>query len=174
MIKLNLGCGKDIRKDYLNADKALLPGVNVVCNIENGLPFKSNVFDTILCKHVLEHLNDFMSAMDDLHRILKNNGVLDVVVPYCSSVNAYADPTHKRFFAYKTMDCFEKDSACDFYTETEFKIIRRKLHFSGDPRLDFLNNILNPIINKAPVFYERFFLWILPVNKIFFTMKAVK
>ena len=43
MKKLNLGCGTDIKKGYINLDVAKLDGVDVVHDINRlPLPFKEN------------------------------------------------------------------------------------------------------------------------------------
>jgi predicted SAM-dependent methyltransferase len=48
MNKLNLGCGKDIRKGWTNLDCVNLPGVDIVHNINYlPLPFNDNEFDEI-------------------------------------------------------------------------------------------------------------------------------
>jgi predicted SAM-dependent methyltransferase len=41
-----------------------------ICN----LPFNDNEFDVILCNHVLEHILDDKTAMEELYRILKPGG----------------------------------------------------------------------------------------------------
>ena len=38
------------------------------------LSFKDNVFDAILCYHVLEHIEDDKKAISELFRVLKPNG----------------------------------------------------------------------------------------------------
>lgn len=38
------------------------------------LPFDNNSFDVIFCNHVLEHIPDDTTAMEELYRILKPNG----------------------------------------------------------------------------------------------------
>ncbi len=48
----------------------------------NDLP--SNAFDCIICTHVLHVIFDLKKAISELHRILKPNGVLLVVVPNVS------------------------------------------------------------------------------------------
>ena len=172
-MKLNLGCGKDIRKDYINIDKIFLEGVNIVCNIEEGLPFKNNVFDEILCSHVLEHLDNIMDVMVDIHRILKKEGIVNIEVPHCSSVLAYSDPTHKMFFSYTTMEYFETMRKFNYYSKVRFQILRRRLQFTGG-RMKFLNFFIDPVINFLPNLYERLFMWLLPCENIFFVLRAKK
>jgi predicted SAM-dependent methyltransferase len=54
--------------------------VDVHVDISN-LPFVSGSFDVIVCSHVLEHVRDDQSAIDELHRVLNENGELFVMVP---------------------------------------------------------------------------------------------
>jgi SAM-dependent methyltransferase len=39
------------------------------------LPFDNNIFDVILCNHVLEHIPDDTKAMQELYRVLKVGGM---------------------------------------------------------------------------------------------------
>ena len=43
--------------------------------------FKDEYFDLIICNHVLEHIEDDKSALDEMYRILKYNGVSILQVP---------------------------------------------------------------------------------------------
>lgn len=45
------------------------------------LPFKNDYFDKIILSEVLEHLSDELSALKEIKRVLKNNGVLTITVP---------------------------------------------------------------------------------------------
>jgi SAM-dependent methyltransferase len=45
------------------------------------LPFADNTFDRIICSEVLEHIPDFDAALDEINRVLKEDGVFAVSVP---------------------------------------------------------------------------------------------
>lgn len=170
MIKLNLGCGKDIKDGYVNLDSVKLPGVDIIFDINKPhLPFKDNTFEEIYCSHVLEHVNDLAKTMKELKRISKSGGKIIIRVPHFSCGVSYRDPTHKRLFSYFTFDYFEKGE----YNLTRFKIIKRRLNFT---RLSFtfLNYIFNPIVNINPAIYERFFCWMLPVSEVLIELTVVK
>jgi len=53
----------------------------IVADLNAHLPFRQEIFDVILCSHVLEHLLDPNLALSDLNRVLKTNGCLIVAVP---------------------------------------------------------------------------------------------
>lgn len=45
------------------------------------MPFSDNEFDFIICVDTIEHIEDELSAMKELHRVLKSGGFLIVTVP---------------------------------------------------------------------------------------------
>jgi len=172
-MKLNVGCGRDIKPGHINIDMAKLPGVDVVCNLEEPLPFKNNHFDYVYCKSVLEHIQNYLQIMEEFHRITKPQGVIHLDVPHCTSILAYTDPTHKRFFGYDSMRYFAKGDEYDFYTSASFRILSRKLIFTCG-RFKLLNFIVDPVVNLFPNLYERMFMWYLPVETIIFKLQPLK
>ena len=58
--------------DYITADLES-PIADVKADICN-LPFKNEEFDIVFCNHVLEHIPDDTKAMQELYRVLKNDG----------------------------------------------------------------------------------------------------
>jgi len=133
--KLNIGCGKDIRRDdkdkWINLDSVKLPGVNVVHNLDKfPWPFKDGEFELINCSHVLEHLNEIIKPMEEIWRITKNKAKTIIEVPIFPSVGAAADPTHKSFYTYQTFNYFRVNDGLNYYSKARFKIIKRKIVFS--------------------------------------------
>jgi len=59
--------------DYTTSDLES-PIADVKADICN-LPFDDNSFDIVFCNHVLEHIPDDTKAMQELHRVLKKNGM---------------------------------------------------------------------------------------------------
>lgn len=125
--KLNLGCGKNILKDFINIDFMNYPGVNKVIDL-NVFPYKNikkNYYDFILAENILEHLDEPDSVMDELYNILKKGGILKIKVPYFNSANAYM-AGHKHFFSkdsfYRYAQCY-KDTSLDAPTKFQLKKI---------------------------------------------------
>jgi len=84
MIRLNLGCGQDIRPGYVNVDVRNLPGVDLVLNLEtDNLPYEDNSVDEILAKDVIEHFSfrNIEKVLREWHRVLKPEGLLTIQTP---------------------------------------------------------------------------------------------
>ncbi len=100
---LHLGCGGDVREGWINLDSRPLPGVDVVADLDacrrKPLPFPADSIDEFMGNHILEHVNDPLALMQELHRIAKAGAKLVFRVPYGSSDDADQDPTHvRRYF----------------------------------------------------------------------------
>ncbi len=142
-MKLNIGCGKDIRVGYVNADIVKLPGVDRVVDFDSfPYPFKDNTFDEILCSHVLEHLTDLPRVMEELHRIAKPNARIIVWGPFYNHHTAFQDPTHKHFFALDTFDYFESHNL-NYYSSARFRIVKKKPIPSPFGRVIISDRLLN-------------------------------
>jgi predicted SAM-dependent methyltransferase len=79
-MKLNLGCGNDIKKDFINLDIVDYGGNQVHDLNSFPYPFEENVFDEIYASHVLEHLESFHKTVSELYRICKPDAII-VVLP---------------------------------------------------------------------------------------------
>lgn len=176
MRRLNLGCGKDIRKDFVNLDVAKLPGVDVVHDVSRTpWPFKESEFDEILCRHILEHFDDMMPVLEELHRITKPDGRITIQVPYFASPGAFADPTHKRFFTYQTFRYFQPGDNLEHYTKARFRILELRLRFfTSEGLLSALSFLPDLFINAAPNVYERFLSRVLPASELIAILRPVK
>lgn len=77
MIKLNLGCGPDIKKDYLNIDTCPFNDSVIQSDIRN-LSFLPNSVDEIYAKDILEHLSisDAKKAIQNWSTICKSGALL--------------------------------------------------------------------------------------------------
>ena len=105
-MKLNLGCGTDIKHGWVNIDRFPGPGVNHVQDITDPLPFDDEAVEEVLASHVLEHLAEWENVVLEIHRVLKVGGKLTIRVPYGLCLQTY----HKRFFDELTLDGFIQQS----------------------------------------------------------------
>lgn len=175
MKKLNIGCGNEIKKGYINLDFVRQPGVNVVHDLHKfPWPFKDNSFDEVYASHVLEHVDDLIATMKEIHRICKNRAKIFIRGPHFSCGVTYRDPTHRRGFSYFTFEYFCNPG--QYYKRKEqglFRIKWRKLNFTR-LAFPFLNKFFNPLINVNQEIYERFFCWMLPCSEALFELEVIK
>ncbi|MFH1593022.1 MAG: methyltransferase domain-containing protein [Candidatus Woesearchaeota archaeon] len=173
---LEMGPGKSpykakIGEQVITIDKVRLPGIDIVHDLNKSpWPFKENEFDEVLCFMILEHLDDFIKAVEEIWRISKQGGIVRVTVPFFPSMYAASDPTHKNFFTYFSFDCFTQNHTFDYYSKAKFNIKKRYIRFSWNKIL----NILSTVINIMPTAYSRYFAGILPSNEIYFELEVVK
>lgn len=170
-MKLNLGCGTDIRKGYVNVDSVKLPGVDKVFDLDSQKwSFKDNTFDEVICKDIIEHLDDPLKAMGEIWRISKPGAIIKVHVPFFPGMYAIGDLTHKHFFNYNSFDCFAPGDPHNYYTKARFRILDRRIIFSWNRIL----NIFSIPFNLFPMLYQRYFAFIFPSNAIDFKLKTIK
>lgn len=123
MKKLNLGCGYDIKKGFVNADiQENIKGVDKKVDVNKlPLPFKTDEFDYILAKSLLEFCDNPIKVLEELHRISKNQAIIDMTVPYYNSPKSYLN----RGF-YTTFFEYSKGNK-EPYISVKYKVVNIKL-----------------------------------------------
>lgn len=160
-MKLNLGCGTDIRKGWVNLDRSPLPGVDLVHDLNKlPLPFKDGEFEFVLCKDVLEHL-DYIPLMMELYRITAPGGIIEIQVPHFTSRINFIDPTHRKRFSIMTFQFFVNESVFrdrNYYFPVHFeRIVESRIVFEKGRGFLLYNYILEPLVNLNSMtknFYE--------------------
>lgn len=163
MIKLNVGCGTDIRKNaegWINIDKFAGNGVDKIIDLEKQSLFtffEPNSINYIYCSHTLEHLFNYEQVFIDLMNLVTKDGIIEIKVPH------YMNPKmhcfyHKRTFSLTTFNSFFlKDNtmsleAMEINKKIILEPIKIELHWLINPKrkiLIFLNNIVEKIINSS-------------------------
>ncbi len=171
---IDIGCGK--RKQEPNAiglDLSSDSAADALCNL-NQLPWpvRDNAATKIYLSHVIEHLEDVMGAMREIHRIARPGARVHIVTPHFSSHNSYADPTHRRHltsesFQYFTGEPFERFAGA----RCRFRILEVSLTFGHSFLLDGLGRLLAALSLR---WYEKHATWIFPAQDIRCTLEAVK
>lgn len=99
-IKLDMGCGANKQgPDWVGIDYRQLPGVDIVHDLEEvPYPLPSGCASVVASSHVLEHISPhkgtFINVMNEIWRLLKENGEFIIAVPYATSPGMYRDPSH--------------------------------------------------------------------------------
>lgn len=116
-ILLNLGCGANpitlSGYQVINHDlTAHSPWVDEIWDL-NRLPWRwaDESIDHLISNAVFEHLDiDLLASMNQAWRILAQDGILDIRVPYYLHANAYKDPTHRWRYTLDSLDFFVPDT----------------------------------------------------------------
>jgi len=112
MIKLHLGCGKDLKEGYVNLDYTKDNGADIDFDLDScrihRLPFEDNSVMEIFAAHVLEHITDILPLMQELYRVAMNNCLFRIHVPAGHHDCALEDPTHVRFFTHNSFFYFSQ------------------------------------------------------------------
>lgn len=122
-----MGGGPNRIEGFINVDKIPYPEVDVVADLDKGIPLDTNSVDELTAFSILEHLDNTVFVMEEIYRICKKDAKVTIIVPYLKSTAAFKDPTHKRFFSERTFEYFdktfsEKGLLPDYNLKCNFKI----------------------------------------------------
>lgn len=125
VMKLNIGCGRDYRKGWINIDISRSVKAEAWIDIrKNELVaahdarerIPSDSVEEIYLSGVLEQIgsnDELIFAMNEMHRVLKPGGKLTVIVPNGRYAIAHRDPMDVRKFTPETFAYFDK--GCNEY-----------------------------------------------------------
>jgi len=97
-LKLNIGCGYNKMDGAINIDKVMAVRPDVICDVEYGLPFRDNIFHEIFMKHVYEHIHNVVNLMNEIWRVGKPNGYVEIILKLLSDVWGFHNLWH--FYRY--------------------------------------------------------------------------
>lgn len=180
-IVIELGCGPNKVTGVIGVDKFQDKNVDIVADIEKGLPFlPDNSIDELFSRHVLEHIENLEHLIKEIYRVLKPGGIHRAIVPHFSNPYFYSDYTHRRFFGLYTFDYFAdeqtklKRKVPNFYNDMQFHITKRHLRFySSRPLLNYRRRLLSKWVNRssgAQERYEESWCYQFPCQEIHFEM----
>jgi SAM-dependent methyltransferase len=173
---LDLGCGKKKYPDSLGLDISDQTDADIIHDMNVfPYPFEDNRFDMIYADNILEHLDNVVRVMEEIHRITKNGAKIKIVVPYFRSLYAFIDPTHKHFFTTMSFYYFDPDqiySRLYKYSNARFKI--KKVVFDEGLTHNLPGKMVAWLANKKPEFYEYFFSHLFPLKALTYYLETVK
>lgn len=137
---------------------------------QNPWPFPDNRFAEVWAYDVLEHLDDLVAVMEEIHRVCRSGSVLKVTVPHYSCGNAFADITHRHYFSRFSFAYFTGENDFDFYTDRRFQ--QRAATIVFHPSLS--NKLIHRLANRWPAAYERRWAWMFPAWFLYFELVVVK
>jgi len=120
---LDVGCGQNKFPGAIGIDANPRTQADVLHDL--GVfpyPFSDDEFDEVISRHVIEHVPDVLSFVNELHRITKPGGRIKIVTPHYSNPDWATDPTHRNHFNSYSFNCFMPDrTPFPFYTLSELR-----------------------------------------------------
>jgi predicted SAM-dependent methyltransferase len=92
--RLNWGSGTEPPESWINCDIKEGPGIDISCDIRDGLPLEDESIDYAVSIHAFPELPypDVEPAMAELRRVLKPEGVLRLALPdMAKAIDAYRE-----------------------------------------------------------------------------------
>src|SRR6266850_605883 len=93
-VRVDLGCGRIKLPGFIGVDRFPMPGVDIVADLDERLPFADDSVDMVYASHSLEHVSDLSQVMREVHRICKHGAQLCIVAPYHQQGLNLANPYH--------------------------------------------------------------------------------
>lgn len=172
---LDLGCGKKKRPGAIGVDYSDRHRADIIHDLNIFLyPFESDSVDEVYLDNVLEHLDEPMRVMEEVHRILRPGGMVKVIVPYFRSMWAFIDPTHKTFFTVDSFAYYDPDHIiCQKYdyVNTRFKVER--VVFNETLTNRWFKKLIIRFANRRPHRYESHLSHLIPLDDITYYLRKI-
>lgn len=165
---LNLGCGEQYEEGATNID-FYAKRVDVRHDLDLiPYPFSDDTFDEIRCYNIIEHLQDVVRVMGELHRIGKSGCKVIIRVPHFRSACLYEDLTHKHGFAWRTFDIFtDSNTIYGNYSSVRFRMLSRQY-------TPYKIKAFYKILSSMPVLTDNLLSKFVPMASILFVMEVDK
>jgi predicted SAM-dependent methyltransferase len=169
--RLNIGCGVKRRENAVNLDISDRVGADVVHDLNVvPWPFPSDSFEEVFAYDVLEHVNDVVRALEEIHRICRPSARVHITVPHFSSANAFTDVTHRHWFGWNSFAPYTTEHELNHYSHARFARRNTRISFYAS----IVNRIVFRLANRWPERYERRWAWAFPAWFLYYELEVLK
>lgn len=168
---LDVGCGRKKTAGAVGIDHSPHSDADVLCDLTHSpWPLRDNSFDEIHCHHVVEHMQDIVAFINEVHRVGKPGARVTFVTPHYSSVHSWEDPTHRFHLSLFSFDVFAEDFSYLSNSSGSFRVLSRELGFSSSP----INWLPRLIARWRPRWYEKHLAFVFPGKNIHVELEIQK
>ncbi|MEU8017401.1 glycosyltransferase [Micromonospora parva] len=134
LLALDMGAAHNKPEGFLGLDRRAGDGVDIVCDVTNGIDLPDDSVGVIRAVDFLEHVPDKIAVFNELYRILAPNGMLLSLTPSTDGRGAFQDPTHVAFYNENSFWYFTDQQYARFVPEIEcrFQVSRLGTYFPTD------------------------------------------
>jgi SAM-dependent methyltransferase len=167
---LDVGCGSAKAPGAVGLDISPDTEADIVHDLNVfPYPIEDSSFDHVLMQDVLEHVDHPVRVLEELHRVLRSGGRLQLRTPHFSSLLAYSDPTHKHYFSTLAIRSFAEPRFAH-YGDARFELA----HVTIDLWLPFRLTGIAALANRFPEVYEKYFAFWFPAMNLRAELIALK
>ena len=177
---LDAGCGRYLKFSKELSGFAHVAGMDLESTLETDnraepfgvcgdlarIPFRSEQFDMVISRSVVEHLTDPAAVFREFYRVLRPGGRVVIITPnkydYVSLIAAVTPYRLHRFLVSRIFGVSEDDVFPTLYRANTLSSIRRALNSAGftERELDTINHypaylMFSPLLFRLGVLYER-------------------
>lgn len=138
--RLHWGCGSKARTGWINADILKGRGIDISCDIRDGLPLEDGSIDYAVGIHALSEIaySNIVPVLKELHRVLKPGGVLRLSLPDMEKALEAYQGGNKEYFLIPDTEVASPGG----------KLIVQLLWYGGNRTL-FLADFMEELVLKA-------------------------
>lgn len=118
---IDLGSAHRKPEGYEGLDIRSGDGVDIVHDANQRLPFPDNSIGVIRAVDFLEHIENPVHIMNEIHRVLADGGMLLSLTPSTDGRGAFQDPTHVSFYNENSFWYYTKENIKAFVPEIQAK-----------------------------------------------------
>jgi predicted SAM-dependent methyltransferase len=108
-LQLNIGAAVTRIPGFVNIDIAPNADISLDLN-RDRLPFNDNSVDLVFSYHTVEHVENYLFALGEIHRVLKHKGKFLLGVPYVTATRSnLVNPYHHQNFDEYSFDFFDPE-----------------------------------------------------------------
>jgi ubiquinone/menaquinone biosynthesis C-methylase UbiE len=185
-LTVEVGCGP--RKRYpgsIGIDAIDYDGVDIVGDAMEALrALPSGSADLVTSSHFLEHVTEIGAFLDEMVRVVRDGGQLEVIVPHFSHPYFSSDPTHThRFglytFSYLTTENLFRRRVPAYIQRSNVRLVKVDLVFKSTPPFYVrhgIKRLIGWIFNSCRYLqelYEENFCYLFPCYEIRYVMLKV-
>jgi SAM-dependent methyltransferase len=125
-MKVDLGCGTKKKAGYIGIDIVSNPEVDIVHDLNEGIPLKDNVAEVINASYFLEFIKDENKnfIMNEIWRVLCPGGVFICESQSTDGRGAFSNPYHRSYWNENSFLFYVKDELRKEYeVEAKFSVV---------------------------------------------------
>jgi len=127
-VRINIGAGKTCIAGFTNIDVAECADITLNMNVD-PLPFEDNSVDLVFSNHTIEHLENYLFALGEIHRVMKHGARLLLSVPYVTLTEYnLVNPYHRQHFNEFSFDFFDPEKLLGSAVEPGDILFRKIVH----------------------------------------------